>query len=89
MSTEKRQRSGRISTDFIDNSASVDTSDREVNIKLLLSVVAQQKRMSRKKRNELLASITDDVAELVLRDNELQTQAISMLKYRTNKHRYR
>ena len=63
---------------FIDNSGGVDSSDREVNIKILLSAVAKQKNMSRKKRNELLASMTDDVANLVLRNNYLQTQAISM-----------
>ena len=69
---------GRVNTDFIDNSAGVDSSDREVNIKILLSDVAKQKGMSRKKRDELLASMTDDVARLVLRNNFLQTQAISM-----------
>jgi glutamate dehydrogenase len=69
---------GRINTDFIDNSGGVDSSDREVNIKILLSAVAKQKNMSRKKRNHLLASMTDDVANLVLRNNYLQTQAISM-----------
>ncbi len=69
---------GRINTDFIDNSAGVDSSDREVNIKILLSDVVKKKGMSRKKRDELLASMTDDVANLVLRNNYLQTQAISM-----------
>lgn len=69
---------GRINTDFIDNSAGVDTSDREVNIKILLSDVAKHRNMTRKKRNELLASMTDDVARLVLRNNYLQTQSISM-----------
>jgi len=69
---------GRINTDFIDNSGGVDSSDREVNIKILLSLVTKQKNMSREKRNELLASMTDDVANLVLRNNYLQTQAISM-----------
>ena len=69
---------GRINTDFIDNSGGVDSSDREVNIKILLSAVTKQKKMSREKRNELLASMTDDVANLVLRNNYLQTQAISM-----------
>jgi glutamate dehydrogenase len=72
------QRGGRLNTDFIDNSGGVDSSDREVNIKILLSDVAKQKNMSRKRRNELLASMTDDVANLVLRNNYLQTQAISM-----------
>ena len=69
---------GRINTDFIDNSAGVDSSDREVNIKILLSDVAKQKGMTRAKRNALLESMTDDVAELVLRNNYLQTQSISM-----------
>lgn len=69
---------GRINTDFIDNSGGVDCSDREVNIKILLSDVTKKKNMSRARRNELLASMTDDVANLVLRNNYLQTQAISM-----------
>ena len=76
-------RGGRINTDFIDNSAGVDSSDREVNIKILLSDVAIQKGMTRNKRNELLASMTDDVAEAVLRNNYLQTQAISMSEIRS------
>ena len=74
---------GRVNTDFIDNSAGVDSSDREVNIKILLSEVAEKKGMTRKKRNELLASMTDDVADLVLRNNYLQTQAISMSEVRS------
>jgi glutamate dehydrogenase len=69
---------GRINTDFIDNSGGVDSSDREVNIKILLSDVAKQSGMTRGVRNKLLASMTDDVAELVLRSNYLQTQSISM-----------
>ncbi|MDH3274582.1 MAG: NAD-glutamate dehydrogenase [Gammaproteobacteria bacterium] len=71
---------GRINTDFIDNSGGVDSSDREVNIKILLSEVVKHRKMSRKRRNELLASMTDDVAKLVLRNNYLQTQAISMIE---------
>ena len=74
---------GRINTDFIDNSAGVDSSDREVNIKILLSDVTKVKGMSRKKRDELLASMTDNVAELVLRNNYLQTQSISMSEIRS------
>lgn len=69
---------GRINTDFIDNSGGVDSSDREVNIKILLSAVVKQKNMTRAKRNVLLESMTDDVANLVLRNNYLQTQSISM-----------
>jgi glutamate dehydrogenase len=71
-------RGGRINTDFIDNSGGVDCSDREVNIKILLGDVTKKKGMTRPKRDELLASMTDDVANLVLRNNYLQTQAISM-----------
>jgi len=74
---------GRINTDFIDNSGGVDSSDREVNIKILLSDVVKHRKMSRNRRNELLASMTDDVAKLVLRNNYLQTQAISMIEVRS------
>jgi glutamate dehydrogenase len=74
---------GRINTDFIDNSAGVDTSDREVNIKILLSDVVVKKGMSRVKRNEFLASMTDDIAERVLLNNYSQTQSISMSEIRS------
>ena len=74
---------GRINTDFIDNSGGVDSSDREVNIKILLSDVVKSTNMTRDQRNELLASMTDDVADLVLRNNYLQTQAISMSQVRS------
>ncbi len=69
---------GRINTDFIDNSAGVDCSDREVNIKILLSDATKQKNMTRAKRNVLLESMTESVSELVLRNNYLQTQSISI-----------
>jgi len=75
---EYSMQGGRINTDFIDNSAGVDSSDREVNIKILLSDAAKRGKMTRAKRNILLESMTDDVAELVLRNNYLQTQSISM-----------
>ncbi len=71
---------GRMNTDFIDNSAGVDCSDREVNIKILLNLVRQHKRLTDKRRERLLAAMTDEVAELVLRNNYLQSQAISMLE---------
>jgi len=70
---------GRVNTDFIDNSAGVDCSDHEVNIKILLNQVMQAGKLSIKKRNVLLAEMTDEVAELVLRSNYLQTQTISMM----------
>jgi glutamate dehydrogenase len=73
---------GRINTDFIDNSAGVDSSDREVNIKILVGAAEQDGRLDREERNKLLAQMTDDVANLVLRSNYLQTQSISMMEAR-------
>ncbi len=69
---------GRLNTDAIDNSAGVDTSDHEVNIKILLRQAVQAKKLSMKARDRLLAGMTDEVARLVLRDNYLQTQALSV-----------
>ena len=69
---------GRINTDAIDNSAGVDTSDHEVNIKILLGDVMARGDMTLKQRDKLLAEMTGDVAEHVLRDNYLQTQALSV-----------
>ena len=69
---------GRINTDFIDNSAGVDCSDHEVNIKILLRAVMDAGELTLKQRDELLASMTDEVGELVLRDNVLQNLALSM-----------
>ena len=74
---EYAARGGRINTDFIDNSAGVDTSDYEVNIKILLDRVVADGDLTRKQRNELLASMTDEVAELVLVDNYDQNLAIA------------
>ena len=68
---------GRMFTDAIDNSAGVDCSDHEVNIKVLLNDVVSNGDMTAKQRNQLLARMTDDVSALVLRDNYLQTQALS------------
>ncbi|MGD9664569.1 MAG: NAD-glutamate dehydrogenase domain-containing protein, partial [Novosphingobium sp.] len=69
---------GRINTDFIDNSAGVDCSDNEVNIKIALAAARRAGRLSEKRRNAILAAMTDDVAALVLEDNRLQTMAISI-----------
>jgi glutamate dehydrogenase len=69
---------GRIYTDAIDNSAGVDTSDHEVNIKILLGLAVAQGELTEKQRNALLPRMTDDVAALVLRDNYGQTQVISV-----------
>jgi glutamate dehydrogenase len=69
---------GRINTDAIDNSAGVDTSDHEVNIKILLGLAISEGELTEKQRNIQLAEMTDDVAALVLRDNYFQTQALSV-----------
>jgi len=69
---------GRCNADFIDNSAGVDCSDHEVNIKILLGDVERKSGMTRQERNDLLRDMTDEVAALVLRDNYLQSQTISV-----------
>jgi glutamate dehydrogenase len=69
---------GRINTDFIDNSAGVDCSDHEVNIKIALNGEVTAGRLTRPDRDALLKSMTDDVAALVLKDNRLQAQALSL-----------
>ncbi len=73
-----RARNGQLNSDAIDNSAGVDCSDYEVNIKILLDQVVRDGDMTLKQRNQLLADMTDDVAELVLHHNYLQTQALSI-----------
>ena len=75
---EFAEHGGRINTDFIDNSAGVDCSDNEVNIKIPLNREMRDKRLTFDKRNSLLAKMTDDVAELVLEDNRLQSLALSI-----------
>jgi glutamate dehydrogenase len=77
---EYARKGGRLNTDFIDNSAGVDTSDREVNIKILLRQVSDKGQIDYKSRNKLLASMTDEVGHLILRNNYLQTQAISLME---------
>ncbi len=73
---------GRLNTDFIDNSGGVDCSDREVNIKILLREAVDTGGLRMPARNRLLERMTDEVAELVLRTNYQQTQAISVLAAR-------
>ncbi|MDW3204547.1 MAG: NAD-glutamate dehydrogenase [Alphaproteobacteria bacterium] len=75
---EFAQQGGRVNTDAIDNSAGVDCSDHEVNIKILLGDVVQRGDMTEKQRNALLEKMTDEVAALVLRDNYQQTQSLSV-----------
>jgi glutamate dehydrogenase len=72
----------RLNTDAIDNSAGVNTSDMEVNIKIALSIPLRDGRLTMDARNKLLADMTDEVAALVLRNNYLQTLALSLAQRR-------
>ena len=76
---------GRVNTDFIDNSAGVDCSDHEVNIKILLNHALAKKQITFEQRNDLLVQMTDEVAELVLRNNFAQNQALSLMQAMTVK----
>jgi glutamate dehydrogenase len=69
---------GRVNSDAVDNSAGVDCSDHEVNIKILLGAVVTDGEMTGKQRDRLLAEMTDEVGDLVLQDNYLQTQALTV-----------
>jgi glutamate dehydrogenase len=69
---------GRVNTDFIDNSAGVDCSDNEVNIKIALASAKRAGRLSEDARVALLSSMTDAVAHLVLEDNRLQALGLSI-----------
>ena len=77
---EYAMQGGRINTDAIDNSAGVDTSDHEVNIKILLGLPLGEGELTEKQRNALLPLMTDEVAALVLRDNVFQTQILSLCR---------
>jgi glutamate dehydrogenase len=69
---------GACNTDFIDNAGGVDCSDHEVNVKILLNEVVSSGDLTSKQRNQLLASMTNNIADLVLKNNYRQTQAISI-----------
>jgi glutamate dehydrogenase len=71
-------RGGRSNTDFIDNAGGVDCSDHEVNIKILLDAIVDRGDLTEKHRNELLEEMTEAVADLVLKNNYRQVQAISL-----------
>ncbi|MEW7008978.1 NAD-glutamate dehydrogenase [Lentilitoribacter sp. EG35] len=71
---------GRCNSDAIDNSAGVNSSDVEVNIKIALANAMREDRLTLPKRNRLLSSMTNDVSKLVLRNNYLQTLAISLVE---------
>jgi len=80
----------RLNTDFIDNSAGVDCSDHEVNIKILIDIANRHRPLTPARREKLLVGMTAEVAALVLRNNYLQTQAISIAEAtapeRANEH---
>jgi glutamate dehydrogenase len=69
---------GRLNTDFVDNSAGVDCSDHEVNIKVMINVANRHRALTPARREKLLVAMTGEVSTLVLRNNYLQTQAISI-----------
>src|SRR2546421_11673042 len=79
---EAAMRGVRLNTDAIDNSAGVNTSDVEVNIKIALSIPVRDGRVTLEMRNALLAEMTDEVARLVLRNNYQQTLALSLAQRR-------
>ncbi|MDO1527488.1 NAD-glutamate dehydrogenase [Fulvimonas sp. R45] len=83
---EAAQHGVLLNTDFIDNSAGVDTSDHEVNIKILLNDAVQRGELSFDGRNTQLAAMTDEVGQLVLWDNYRQNQAITLME-RQSAHR--
>ena len=82
---EAAQHGVLLNTDFIDNSAGVDTSDHEVNIKILLDDAVQRNEISVDGRNQQLAAMTDEVGELVLWDNYRQNQAITLMEHQSSK----
>jgi glutamate dehydrogenase len=69
---------GRLNTDAIDNSAGVDTSDHEVNIKILMGDLMARKKITRKQRDKLLEEMTEEIAALVLRNNYQQSQSLTV-----------
>ncbi len=72
---------GKLNTDFIDNSAGVDCSDHEVNIKIAFGKAIQGKKLTIDSRNSLLTKMTHEVAELVLEDNRYQTLALTIMQH--------
>ena len=80
---EAAQNGVLLNTDFIDNSAGVDTSDHEVNIKILLNDAVKRGELTDEARNTQLASMTDEVGQLVLWDNYRQNQAITLMEHQS------
>jgi glutamate dehydrogenase len=82
---EAAQHGVLLNTDFIDNSAGVDTSDHEVNIKILLNDAVMRGELTEQARNAQLAVMTDEVGQLVLGDNYRQNQAITLMEHQSIK----
>ncbi|TQV76587.1 NAD-glutamate dehydrogenase [Aliikangiella marina] len=82
---EYMRNGGRANTDFIDNAGGVNCSDNEVNIKIMLNQIVSAGDMTEKQRNKLLLSMTDEVSDIVLRENFLQAQSISVSEQRSPK----
>ncbi|GDX80252.1 hypothetical protein LBMAG42_20630 [Deltaproteobacteria bacterium] len=80
---EYAQRGGRLNTDFVDNSGGVDTSDHEVNLKILLNPMVASGRISETQRNEIIRSMTDEVANMVLANNNANGRLISLDEIRS------
>ena len=80
---EYAQRGGRLNTDFVDNSGGVDTSDHEVNLKILLNPMVASGRITEDKRNEIIRSMTDEVASMVLANNNANGRLISLDEVRS------
>ena len=74
---------GRINTDALDNSAGVDCSDHEVNIKILLGVAVDSGKLTIKARNKVLVDMTEDVSDLVLMDNYRQSMALTNAEHQS------
>src|SRR6185503_18027639 len=79
----KGTREAHLCTDFIDNSAGVDCSDHEVNIKILLGGAVADGALTMDERDELLAEMTDEVSDLVLRDNYEQAGTLGSSRAQT------
>ncbi len=82
---EYMKRGGRGNSDFIDNAGGVNCSDNEVNIKILLNQIVAAGDMTEKQRNKILLSMTNEVGDIVLRENYLQAQSISVSEERSEK----
>lgn len=78
---EYARNGGRLNTDAIDNSAGVDCSDHEVNIKIVLEKAIENNKINEEERVELLENMTDAVAALVLKDNLTQTRALTIAQH--------